>query len=188
MLNPGPGFSPMTLSTTPYAFEIFDDEYATFSTSWFGVDGYGADTIGEGGVSFGDPAEIDGPTWIIGTQVEENAIGNYLCLDSTWHPPGGSWLWVRGDGLGSIVPRWGGPYCFLIEKCCQGLRGDVTGDGNFYVDDLVFLVDYIFKGGPPSDCVKASDVTLDGNVLIDDLVYMVNYIFPPHEPPPPPCD
>jgi len=115
MLNPGPGFAPIAYATVPAAFTIFDDEYATYAENAFGIDGFGIDTIGFGGVSFSDPAVIDGPAWTIGTQVDSLAA-TWLCLDSTFYPPGGAWLWPRGDGGGSYVPAWDGPYCYLIEK------------------------------------------------------------------------
>ncbi len=61
--------------------------------------------------------------------------------------------------------------------CCVGLRGDVTGDGLTLVNDLVLLVNYVFKSGPAPSCIKEGDANGDGNILVNDLVYMVNYVF-----------
>ncbi len=61
--------------------------------------------------------------------------------------------------------------------CCVGLRGDVTGDNLTLVNDLVFLVNYVFKSGPSPSCEKEGDANGDGNILVNDLVSLVNYIF-----------
>jgi len=68
-------------------------------------------------------------------------------------------------------------------SCCVGLRGDVTGDDIILVNDLVFLVDYLFKAGPAPSCEKEGDATGDGNTLVDDLVYLVDYLFKGGLPP-----
>jgi len=67
--------------------------------------------------------------------------------------------------------------------CCVGLRGDVTGDNLTLVNDLVFLVDHLFKAGPAPSCEKEGDATGDGNTLVDDLVYLVDYLFKGGLPP-----
>ena len=55
--------------------------------------------------------------------------------------------------------------------------GDVVEDGLFDIDDLVFTVDYQFRGGDAPANMNAMDV--DGTCEIDiaDLVYMVDYQF-----------
>ncbi|MFH2048016.1 MAG: dockerin type I repeat-containing protein [bacterium] len=183
IMNPGPGFTPITYST------VADfSNYAVYAESQFGVDGYGADTIGFGGVSFNNPVYLDNqPTWSITTMVDTTAIGNYLCIDSSWFPPGGTWTWGLYGG-GTVTPSWDGPHCYLIDRfdaCCLS-SGDVNWDDKVLVDDLIYLVNYLFKSGPPTPCPEAGDVNLDGHILVDDLTYLVNYLFK-SGPPPPPC-
>ncbi len=64
--------------------------------------------------------------------------------------------------------------------CCE-LRGDVSepNDGVVLVNDLVMLVNYVFKGGIAPSCLEEGDCAppLDGLTLINDLVYLVNYVF-----------
>ncbi len=183
LLDPGPGFTPITYSTL-YPFY----QYAgTYSVQEFGVDGIGADTIGIGtpGPFSGNFPQIYEDVWTITTQVENNAIGNYLCLDSSYTPPGGVWLWTDGFSQ-NYYPSWDGPHCYLIEPCCQQ-RGDVIGDPLVLIDDLTLLANYIFKSGPPPDCLKAGDVIVDDIILVNDLVFLVNYIFKGGDAPPP-CD
>ena len=65
--------------------------------------------------------------------------------------------------------------------CCTGITGDIDGDGSYdpTISDLVYLVDYMFTGGPEPWCWKESNV--DGlsqdRPDISDLVYLVTYMF-----------
>ncbi|MFH2048015.1 MAG: hypothetical protein ABIJ12_01095 [bacterium] len=180
LLNPGPGL-------TPISWETIGDLSAapTYSVQPFGVDGLGADTIGFGspGPFTGHFPDIHEDMWTITTQVENSTSGNYLCIDSSWSPPGSAWLWYVGQ-LGTIIPSWDGPHCYLIEPCCQGIRGDVVGSEGIFIDDLMYLRDFLFFGGSAPDCLKAGDVTLDDQILVNDLVMLVNYLFKGGETPP----
>jgi len=66
----------------------------------------------------------------------------------------------------------------VLGTLTVGICGDADGDGvGPLVDDLVYLVDYIFKGGPAPDPLYLSDVNGIPGILVDDLVYLVDYIF-----------
>jgi len=176
ILDPGPGFSPIT-----YEILLQDIDYdcISFAIISYGIDGFGAVDCWPG-------IFIDENVWSITTQVENNAHGNYLCIDSTFFPPGGAWIWAT-EFAGSQHPSWDGPHCYLIEECCQGIRGDVTGAEGILIDDLMYLRDFLFVGGPSPECIKAGDVVIDGNILVNDLVFLVDYLFK-GGPAPPPCD
>lgn len=55
--------------------------------------------------------------------------------------------------------------------------GDANSSEAVDVDDVVFLVAYIFTGGPAPSPMEAADVNCSGDVDIDDAVYLVSYIF-----------
>ncbi len=59
----------------------------------------------------------------------------------------------------------------------QYLRGDPNSDGSKSVSDVVFLINYLFKGGLWPDPLFLGDVNCDGSVTVSDVVYMVNYLF-----------
>jgi len=63
--------------------------------------------------------------------------------------------------------------------CCIGNRGDCNFDGtDSNILDLTFVVDRIFRGGPPAVCPEEADLNSDGattNIL--DLTYLVDRIF-----------
>ena len=65
------------------------------------------------------------------------------------------------------------------------LRGDANRDGKKSVSDVVFLINYLFKGGPAPDPVDLGDANfcntnppvLPGEPTVADVVYLVNYLF-----------
>jgi hypothetical protein len=73
------------------------------------------------------------------------------------------------------------------QGCCL-VRGDAKHDNQIIlVDDIVYLVDHLFKGGPPPPCLDEGDAKADnGLILVDDIVYLVDHLFK-GGPPPPAC-
>ena len=56
--------------------------------------------------------------------------------------------------------------------------GDVQGDFIINVGDVVYLVTYLYKGGPAPLCPTArGDVNNDGVINVGDVVYMVTYLY-----------
>lgn len=71
------------------------------------------------------------------------------------------------------------PYNVLPSK----MLGDVTGDSLVDVSDIVFLLNYLFMGGPPPNPPAAGDVNGDCFVGISDIIWLMNYLY--HHGPPP---
>lgn len=69
--------------------------------------------------------------------------------------------------------------------CCI-LRGDVDDNTRINVSDLTYLVNYLFKGGPPPICEEHGDVDANTRINVSDLTYLVNYLFK-GGPSPQPC-
>jgi hypothetical protein len=59
----------------------------------------------------------------------------------------------------------------------MALSGDVTGDGNVSAADIVYLVNFVFKAGPPPVALPLGDVNASCNISASDIIYLVNYIF-----------
>jgi hypothetical protein len=52
---------------------------------------------------------------------------------------------------------------------------------------VVYLINYLFKGGPAPNPMAAGDVNGDCVVDVGDVVYMINYLFKGGNPPMPGC-
>jgi hypothetical protein len=59
----------------------------------------------------------------------------------------------------------------------NAIRGDADGSGAIDIADAVFLVRYIFSGGPAPNPLYAGDPNCDGSVDISDAVFLIVYIF-----------
>jgi hypothetical protein len=57
------------------------------------------------------------------------------------------------------------------------VKGDANGDGAVDISDAVYLIQYIFAGGPAPNPLLAGDANCDGAVDISDAVYLIQYIF-----------
>ncbi len=64
-----------------------------------------------------------------------------------------------------------------VGDACDRECGDANNDGAVDIADAVYLVNYIFKSGPPPDptCYGKTDGFDD--IDISDVVYLINYIF-----------
>jgi hypothetical protein len=65
--------------------------------------------------------------------------------------------------------------------------GDADNSGDVDIDDVVYLIAFIFSGGPPPQpdicCGNANGSGGEASVDIDDVVYLIAYIFSGGPPP-----
>ncbi|MDD4052935.1 MAG: FG-GAP-like repeat-containing protein, partial [candidate division Zixibacteria bacterium] len=61
----------------------------------------------------------------------------------------------------------------VTESSC----GDANGDTKINVGDAVFLISYIFRGGPTPNPLAAGNANCDGKINVGDAVYLISYIF-----------
>jgi hypothetical protein len=105
----------------------------------------------------------------------EFGLGSRTSIDSVVV----SWPSDSGSVLVSV------PVDTVIEIIEPGgyICGDANGSGgdpSVDIDDVVYLINYIFAGGPAPEPVEAGDADCSGGdvpVDIDDVVYLINYIF-----------
>ncbi len=78
-----------------------------------------------------------------------------------------------------------GVYITITDGAPPDLCGDADNSGGVDIDDVVYLIDYIFNGGPEPNPIESGNVSCDDAIDIDDVVYLVAYIFSGG---PAPCD
>jgi len=77
------------------------------------------------------------------------------------------------------------PNASEISNIIQFKCGDANGDVVVNVNDVVYLINYLFvPGSPPPDPMAVGDVNCDGKVDVTDVVYLINSLFVAGSPPP----
>jgi photosystem II stability/assembly factor-like uncharacterized protein len=77
------------------------------------------------------------------------------------------------------------PACGPVS-CCIGIRGNVNGDGgqSINVADIVYLVKYLFAGGPTPPCSLEADANGNNTLNVADVTFLVKYLFASGATPP----
>ncbi len=171
---------PVCESARPTLTDYFD---GGIFTDEFDSDGTGADTIQFTALVFfgsGLPVGYDSTLYTISFTVSPDHIGKTICLDSSFVPPGGTWLWAIENS--TVWPAWDGPYCFEVAACCNGMRGNVdmagSGDG-IDVSDVSYLVNYLFRSGVEPSCYNEANIngSIESGINVIDLVDLVGFLF-----------
>ena len=63
------------------------------------------------------------------------------------------------------------------------IAGDANCDGAVNVGDAVYIINYVFKGGPAPIPYAAGGANGDPDVNVGDAVYLINFIFNNGPPP-----
>ncbi len=118
-------------------------------------------------------------------------VATYADINDTTYTPAASltdgfYYWhveaFNQDGFGSGYQAQ--PFFFILDSQSPSIRGDCNGDGEINVSDAVWIINYVFTGGPPPNPLYMGDVNCDDAVNISDAVWIINYIFSGG---PPPC-
>jgi len=120
--------------------------------------------------------------------------------DESYPMPTDYWRWYFGDGDTSIVQnpihtyRRPGNYDVTLKIQTFGTlirtkknfikiyssefcEGDLDNSGETDILDVIYLIDYIYKEGPPPDPIEAADIDGIPPLNILDIVYLINYIY-----------
>lgn len=89
---------------------------------------------------------------------------NCIAVFSGWRPDGGT---ARGDTLE-----------FRTYLC-----GDANDDNIVNILDVIVLIDYKFKAGPPPANMIGSNIDCDDNVTVLDILDLIDYVNISGEPP-----
>ncbi|MGB8657881.1 MAG: dockerin type I repeat-containing protein [Candidatus Zixiibacteriota bacterium] len=88
---------------------------------------------------------------------------------------------VAPNGLSQLQQYVDSARAIVTRETYHGLPaicGDAIGDLVVNVGDVIFLVSYLFKNGPPPRCpINRADCNSDGVVDAGDIIALINYLF-----------
>jgi hypothetical protein len=133
--------------------------------------------------------DLDGDLDVLGTA----QYGNQLAW---WRNDGGAPIvWVK-TLIASLTRAWPLDACDLdgdgdidvfaasshlgtneVKWWENRLRGDINDDQNIDISDVVYLLNYLFRGGSAPYPLRDGDVNCDGEVNVSDAIYLLNYLF-----------
>jgi hypothetical protein len=103
------------------------------------------------------------------TNASDDHVGNTY-TKNCWSDYNGTPPYAIGGGGGNFDNN-------PSQHCGNELCGDADGSSNVDIADVVYLIAYIFSGGPAPSPLLAGDANCDGAVDIADAVYLIAYIF-----------
>ena len=138
-----------------------------------------------------DPYSVNGYTYVSGTSLSTPLIGGCAALILSAHP---NWtpMQVREATMMTASRAdypdnnygWGIPDILAAIQYMFYYTGDVTNDGQIDIADVVYLLNYLYVGGPAPEPLYLGDVNCDESLDGGDVVYLINYLF---EGGPQPC-
>ena len=70
------------------------------------------------------------------------------------------------------------PFAVVLQGLAPGKTGDPNIDDVTNSSDVIYLVNYVFKGGsPPRPVDRSGDVDCSGLITSADVIYLVTYVF-----------
>jgi len=108
------------------------------------------------------------------TGVSVSAGGQFL-----WDPTPsteGTYTFIAGveDGEGGYAE------CvidIIVSETPYFICGDANGNESVDIGDVLYILQYVYMGGPEPEPLQAANVNCDGVTDIDDVVYLLNYLF-----------
>jgi immune inhibitor A len=96
---------------------------------------------------------------------------SYTVTDSISNGMDYYWKVVATDKFGGLTESG------QVFSFSTWVPGDANSDGMVDVGDVVFLINYIFRGGAAPDPLSAGDANQDCISDVGDAVYILNYVF-----------
>ncbi|MCX6834135.1 MAG: tandem-95 repeat protein, partial [candidate division Zixibacteria bacterium] len=117
---------------------------------------------------------------------------------ASWQPQtDGSWLYTftaNSSEIGSVYrltfvvtdyPGLATDTLVVCPRVVAFLRGDVDSDNVFSVNDVAYLVEFLYRSGQAPAIMESADIDNSGTVTISDVSYLIYYMFRNGPPPAP---
>jgi parallel beta-helix repeat protein len=124
--------------------------------------------------SFGNPGGDYDPSWpywpYAGDSMGNISANPLFCdFDTAYSISGASPCAPANNSCGVLMGAYG--------IGCSIICGDANSNGVINLLDIVFLINYIYKGGAAPLSLEACDVNRSGDIDILDITYLINYIY-----------
>jgi len=157
---------------------------------------------GPGNSDYAKALAVDdsGNVYVTGWSYGSQTLPDYATIK---YAPNGDTLWVRRydgppgnlddipyalavDGIGNVYVTGvsigsGTSYDYATIKYnkfgCAAKAGDANSDYKVNLSDIIFKVNYVFKGGAKPDPLCSGDDNADNIVNLPDIIYSVNFVF-----------
>ena len=148
---------------TGYAFSqavrVYDGQYMDSLFYWMENIGWGGD----------NPGVPEDKSIIVSEKITVPANGIAIKIWNDWGYP--DVIAVGGDANWRI-------FTYRLLHFLGYYRGDVNKDGKLTVTDVIYTINYLFKGGvKPVDFVDQGDLNNDTKTNVTDVIYLINYLF-----------
>jgi hypothetical protein len=112
-------------------------------------------------------------------------------LDVSCPPDSTTHRIVRFDFTGHLSDQFGQLVPFRVIPgemyILRSVPGDANNDSLVDVGDVVFLLNYLYKGGPEPCVMEAADPNADCLVELGDVIHLVNFLYKGGSPLEPGC-
>ncbi len=99
--------------------------------------------------------------------------GDTAAATHQWSGRGTYEIRVVAKDQHGLHSAWSDP--LTVDICIA--RGDVNDDGVLDVADVIYLLNCLFKSGPPPNPLIVGDCNCSGAVELGDVVFLLNYLF-----------
>ena len=109
-----------------------------------------------------------------------------ICIDTCFWPPSDRLIFASASG--AWPPKIWNAYLGTEEYCFSvgyGIPGDADGSGIVDISDALYMLNYLFRQGPPPVSFGAGDANCDNDLGILDPLHLLNYLY--RDGPPPGC-
>ncbi|HVP35568.1 MAG TPA: tandem-95 repeat protein [Terriglobales bacterium] len=119
---------------------------------------------------------ISGPRCLfLTTMIRPNLLTGFNCFQTSGTNSVYTFIFELKDKCGAVDRD---TVYIRVRPPANLIAGDPNGDLLVTVSDVVYIINYLFKSGPPPvNCPRSGDANCDGKVTVSDAIYLINYLF-----------
>jgi len=82
-----------------------------------------------------------------------------------------NYLIIAENGSGEFSPHSD----YLVQSSSAFTCGDINNDGGLNILDVIYFINFKYKGGPEPESMASAEVNGDGSLNILDVIYFINF-------------